>query len=105
MQTSVSSGTMLLDPRCGQRPFHTCRSKVYIIGLLLWGSVCRDHPALALDTSRAIPVAAHGDEGRGKRERSLMVLSWSCLLTRTANVLSYKFVYAVTRPNPFPCAA
>ena len=60
----------------------------------------RTHPvqSFAPDLrAAACPVALHGDEGQGKRDRSLMVLSWSVLGARGKHVLLYKFPFAVIR--------
>ena len=43
---------------------------------------CRNHPVLQLDPEqqdKAIAAAFHGDEGQGKRNRNMLVLSWSSI--------------------------
>lgn len=58
---------------------------------------CRCHPVQAFrdeDKSKAHAIAVHGDEGQGKKQRSVLVVSWSCLGIRSKNVLHYKFPFA-----------
>ena len=60
----------------------------------LWG---RGHPVQQFQLqhrSNAIGVAVHGDEGQGKRDRSVLVLSWSSLPIRQPSVLHCKFPFA-----------
>lgn len=41
------------------------------------------HPiySTAIDRSAAVPIMAHGDEGRGLRSQAFMVLSWQCVIS------------------------
>ena len=68
--------------------------------ILLQRVTCRLHPVqnFAEDArSAAFAVAVHGDEGKGKRERAVLVISWSCLGVRSSDVLHYKFPYVAAR--------
>ena len=61
----------------------------------------RQHPVQSFtleQQARARGLCLHGDEGQGKRERSVMLLSWSILGVRSPNVLHYKFPYAASWP-------
>lgn len=68
----------------------------------LWGP---DHPVnrrfTASQRSQAVPVAMHGDEGQGKKSRSLMVLSWSIVNDRRKHILLYKFPICCIRSINF----
>ena len=46
---------------------------------------------------KALPVAVHGDEGQGKKERSVMLISWSVLGMRNKSVLMQKFPFCAIR--------
>ena len=75
-------------------------AKCEILACLLQRVTCRLHPVqnFAEDArSAAFAVAVHGDEGKGKRERAVLVISWSCLGVRSSDVLHYKFPYVAAR--------
>ena len=46
------------------------------------------------DRALAHPIWVHGDEGKGKRERSLFLLSWGTLGIRpTSDIMMFRFPY------------
>lgn len=64
----------------------------------LWGP---NHPVNRRMTpsqkGHAVPIAIHGDEGQGKKQRSLMVLSWSIVNHRKRHILLYKYPITTIR--------
>ena len=42
----------------------------------------------------AIPIVLHGDEGHGKKDRSVLILNWHVLTVQTTSVLLRKFPIA-----------
>ncbi|CAE7245702.1 unnamed protein product [Symbiodinium sp. CCMP2592] len=75
---------------------HVLRTMVY----KKWPVFLPHHMAHALmkggadQKAKAHAIAVHGDEGQGKKQRSVLVLSWSCLGIRGKNVLHYKLPFA-----------
>ena len=60
-----------------------------------------DHPATLFDQeskAKAFGISFHGDEGVGKRQRNILILSWSSLAVHGPSELT-KFPFAV----PLPC--
>ena len=65
----------------------------------------RNHPVQSWSTeakSKAIAISLHGDEGSGKRTKSIMILSWSPLAVHDASMLS-KYPFAAPCPGRRKC--
>ena len=45
---------------------------------------------------KAVPLGLHGDEGQGKKERSMFILSWHALGVRAKSVVYRKFPICVS---------
>lgn len=61
----------------------------------------RSHPVLEMDVSqqdKAVAISFHGDEGSGKRQKNVLILSWSSTAVHGKSELT-KFPFAV--PWPF----
>ena len=100
MLTGVNSGTRPAL-RIGARASfatalmysHSCKFQVFSLIVL------RSHPVQSWPEEsrrKAIAISLHGDEGTGKRSKSVMILSWSPLAVHDAAMMS-KYPFCAPR--------